>query len=310
MHSNFIVMILSLGGCAGVYAEVAGSKLTSTTFAPSTGTDVDLGGATTLGFNLGVEFGSTRHRFALGYASDSVSFDGGSATHGASSTRYDFNVLSLAARMKLRIGLGFDFGSGGEATYSGMTRNDSGGGGATAGLDLTYFLTWKNAIHVFAGARVMSQSLPGGSMTGTGATGRVTISHTFGDARPDQKLMVPLDDNADVTGLIELGAIALGCVSTETYRSSSAAVLDVACPGGHHVQFFQISSGMMVTCMHEQSKSACEARAVSIIKARKKIVTPTPPAPPAPAPTPPAAQPTPVPPTDAAPPTAPAPPTP
>lgn len=285
-----VLMISSLGGCTGVYAEVAGSKLTSATFSPSSGPDQELSGATSVGVNLGLELGSTRQRFAIGYAADSLSFDGGSASGGASSSRYDFTIIHVAARMKLRLGLGFDAGSGGTATFAGIKRKDTSTAGAMAGLDVSYFLTWKTAIHVLVGARVMTNGLPGGSMTGTGVTGRVTISHTFGDVRPDQELIVPLDDATDITGLIEAGANAMGCVTKDTYRSSTMAHVLVACPGGHRVDFVQIAEGLMVTCEHEQSRSACEAAATSIARSTRKLLSPpaarAPAASPAPEPTP------------------------
>lgn len=305
MKSIGLGLIVALGGCAGVYAEVAATQLSSARISPSgDGEDMDLGGASTLGFNVGADFGSTRHRFAIGYASDSVSFENGSGSFGRSSMRYDFNVLSIADRLKLRLALGVELGSG-KATYGGMT-SDGGGAGAMAGVGATYFLTWSTAIHAVVGARGMYNTAPGGNFVGTGVTARIAITQTFGDARPDQTFIVPLSFSTDVTGIIEAGAAALGCKTTDRMSESTYAWLGVSCSGGRNIRYLQISSGMAITCEHEQSRSRCKALSEAIIDAAapKKTAMPPEPAPvpaaaPAPAPPPvpaPAADPVPTPP--------------
>ncbi|CAN5772324.1 hypothetical protein BH11MYX3_BH11MYX3_01280 [soil metagenome] len=292
-----------LGGCAGVYAEAAASRLGATVSPSGGAADVDVGSATTIGFNLGAELGSTRQRFALGYLHDSVSFDGGDSSFGASATRYDFNVFNLSDQLKLRLGFGFEFGSN-ESSMTGGTTKSGSGGGAFGGIGASYFLTWKNAVHVIAGYRALSQSLPGGSLAATGPTARATFSHSFGDARPDKSFVVPLDSNRDITGLIEVGSTNLGCVTTSRSSDSTVAVLEVACPGHRHIEFIQISIGMLVMCEHTQSVAACRSLSHEILSSTKKVMAPaptsTPPAPvapvapePTPAPAPPAEAPVP-----------------
>ncbi|MDB4960700.1 MAG: hypothetical protein JWP01_699 [Myxococcales bacterium] len=299
MKSVVLGLIVSLGGCAGVYAELAATQLSSAKISPSgDGDSTDLGGASTVGFNIGADFGSTRHRFAIGYASDSVSFDNGSGSFGRSSMRYDFNVLSLADRLKLRLALAVELGSG-TATYGGMTV-DGGGAGAMAGVGATYFLTWSNSIHAMVGARGMYNTAPGGNFTGTGVTARIAIAHTFGDTRPDQTILIPLSFSNDVTGMIAAGAAALGCTITDRHTERTYAWLGVRCSGGRNIRYVQMASGMAITCQHEQSTKNCRALNDAILEAaapkttvpEPAVATPAPIVTPAPTPE---AAPTPVP---------------
>jgi len=279
-------------GCAGVYAEATASKV-STTLTPSGGgTEMDSGGAMQVGFNLGIEFGNLRQRFAMGYAKQSMSLDSGSASLAGSSTRYDFNVFNIADRIKLRLGLGVQFGSG-ESDIGGMSTSDS-GGGFFGGVGGSYFLTWKNAVHVLAGYQVMTQRVPGGDLAGSGPTFRVTLAHYFGDVRPDKSYVVPLESNRDITGLLEQGASSIGCVSRGAVHRDMYASVEVVCPGDRHIEYFQIAEGMLVTCKHTQSVTACKALSSEIVDAvtgskKKSEPTTTPAAQPAAAPQPPAA---------------------
>lgn len=275
-----------LAGCFGVYAEVAATTLPSATIEGSTST-----GATSIGFNVGADFGSSRMRFALGYASDSTSFDGGSAKLGASSSRFDFNILTLTDRARVRLGLGFSKGDG-SAQAGGMTSTDSGGGGAFAGLDLTYFVSWKLGVHAFGGPAYFTQQIPGGSVSGTGATFRLTVSYTFGDLRPDTDMFIPLEDNRDLTGLLETGAQSLGCrADRDSNPSSGYAFLHVKCDG-RAVVYMQVARGIAARCM-DMFKPECKAFTARLVDATVTATKPVEPmpapaAPPAPAPTVPA----------------------
>jgi hypothetical protein len=258
-----VLGLAALSGCAGVYAEVATTRMSSAQI-ESGGTSMDVGGST-IGFNVGAEFGSTRQRFTMGYAADSVSFDGGKASFRGAAMRYDFNLVHLAERLKLRAGLGFE--SGKDSSTVGTMTDDGGNGGMfLGGLDVTYFLRWQNAIHVFVGAAYQTHSLVNGSLTGTGVTARVAISHTFGDPRKDASFVVPLEGNRDLTGAIEDGAGSLGC-TTNRSRTDYSATLVVACPHDRHLEYFQIAEGIMVTCKHAQTESRCEEWSSEIVKA-------------------------------------------
>ncbi|HEY4178118.1 MAG TPA: hypothetical protein VGM90_14825 [Kofleriaceae bacterium] len=283
MRLQLLGVLGLLGGCAGVYAEVAASTVSTGSIAPSGGgTSVDVGGST-VGFNLGVELGNVRKRFSMGYASDSLSFDGGSGTLTGGASRFDFNIVSLMERLKLRIALGFDF-AGGSSSYAGMKKSDGGGFTGFGGLDATYFLTWKNAIHVAAGAQFIAQSVPGGDYSGVGVSVRATISHTFGDVRPDQTVVIPLETNRDLIGAIELGSKAVGCATEGQTHGDTAATLTVSCPGQHHLEYFQIAEGILLTCVHEDSEDSCRAINSKIIQAAAAEVKAA--AQPEPAPTP------------------------
>ncbi|MBC7461596.1 MAG: hypothetical protein H7287_09575 [Thermoleophilia bacterium] len=287
MRASWLVLPF-LTGCLGVYAEVATTTLPSATIDGSTNT-----GATSVGFNIGADFGSTRMRFALGYASDTTTFDGGSAKLGTSSSRFDFNIFSLTDRARIRLGLGFARGSG-SSEAGGMKRTDSEGGGVFAGLDVTYFLTWKLGLHAFVGPTYMSQTIPGGSVSGTGATFRIAASFTFGDVRPDTTLFIPLE-NRDITGLLEAGAEAAGCRATrDSNPSSGYAFLHVTCRG-REVLYLQIAEGISARCF-DMFEHECKAFTARLTDATAPAVTgPAAPAP-APAPTPaPAPAPAPVP---------------
>jgi hypothetical protein len=297
-------------GCAGVYAEASASQV-STTLTPSGGgTAMDSGGAMQVGFALGVELGNVRQRFVMGYAKQmAMSLDGGSASLAGSQTRYDFNVFNIADRIKLRLGLGVQFGTG-ESDIGGMSESDS-GGGFFGGIGGSYFLTWKNALHVLAGYQFMTQRVPGGDLAGSGPTVRVTLAHYFGDVRPDKSYVVLMDSNRDITGLLEQGASSIGCVSRGATHQDMYASVEVVCPGDRHIEYFQIAEGMLVTCRHTQSVASCKRLSGEIVDAvtgggKKSNPSTTPAAQPAAAPTPPTAPPA-APPPATAPPAAPAP---
>jgi hypothetical protein len=282
-----------LSGCFGVYAEVATTTLPSASIDAST-----KAGATSVGFNIGADFGSSRMRFALGYASDKTTFEGGSAQLGTSSSRFDFTVLSLGERARIRLGAGFATGTG-KSTVGSVTKN-SDGGGAFAGLDVTYFLTWKLGVHAFGGPIYMSQSVPGGTLGGTGVTFRLALSYTFGDIRPDTDVFIPLE-NRDLTGILEEGANSIGCSSSrDSNPSSGYAFLHVRC-SGREVLYMQVAQGINARCFHMFDRE-CDAFTARLGEASAAALkgpataappAPTPPAPTTAAPTP--AAPTPVP---------------
>jgi hypothetical protein len=278
-----------------VYAEGAVSQLSSASVSPSGGgASVDVGGASAVSFNVGVEFGNLKQRFAMGYAHDSLSYTGADGTLSGSSMRYDHNIVSIAERMKLRVGFGADFGNG-SITATGMPAKDGGGGGFFGGIDATYFLTWSNAVHVFVGGRYYTQQAPGGSLSATGVTAKITLSHTFGDVRPDASFVVPLEHNSVITGGLAVGAQSIGCSLENTGRLDFAAWVEVRCPGDHRISYHQFAEGMLVSCEHETSESRCRDLSDQIAKATlaamSKPAEPTPAATPAVAPAPPAPQP-------------------
>jgi hypothetical protein len=265
MQSLRIVLgLAAVSGCAGVYAEVATTRMSSAQV-ESGGTAMDVGGST-IGFNVGAEFGSTRQRFTMGYAADSVSFDGGKSSFRGAAMRYDFNLVHLAERLKLRAGLGLE--SGKESSTVGTMTDDGGNGGMFfGGLDVTYFLRWQNAIHVFVGAAYQTHDVANGSLTGKGLTARIAISHTFGDPRTDASFVVPLEGSRDITGAIEKGARRLGCKTEDRARTDYTASLTVACSDNRTLEYFQIAEGMMVTCKHAQSEKRCAQWSDEIVKA-------------------------------------------
>jgi hypothetical protein len=294
MHSlRFLLGVTALSGCAGVYAEVSTTRMTSGQI-ESAGTSTDVGG-TTIGFNVGAELGSTRQRFTMGYAADSISFDGGKASFSGAAMRYDFNLVQLAERLKLRAGFGFEAGKD-SSTIAGMTNDRGNGGTYMAGLDATYFVRWANAVHVFIGAAYQTHDLAMGTFSGSGVTARVAISHTFGDPRASASFVVPLEGNRDLTGAIEEGARSLGCTTDDRERTEYMASLSVSCSGGRQIEYFQIAEGIMVTCKHAQTKDRCAAWSSEIVRAateHKTAPAPTPPPAPAVTDAPPAAAPPP-----------------
>ncbi len=274
-----------LAGCFGVYAEIAATTLPSAAIETTTNT-----GATSIGFNIGAEFSSTRMRFAVGYASDTTTFEGGSGSLGTSSSRFDFNVFSLSDRARVRLGLGFARGTG-SSELNGMSQSNSDGGSAFAGLDVSYFLTWKIGLHAFAGPTYFSQSIPGGTVNGSGATFRLAVSYTFGDVRPDTTYYIPLEGNRDITGLLESGAAAMGC-TTRRNSSSQYAFLYVTC-GGDTVMYLQTAEGMGVHC-DDMFKHQCHAFTLRLTTATKAVIS-APESPPAAPPVTPAVAPAPPP---------------
>jgi hypothetical protein len=255
-----------LSGCFGVYGEVAATTYPSASLG-STGSP----GASSVGVNVGVDFGNVKRRFAMGYEQQSISVKDGSGSLGASSARFDFNVLSLSDRAKLRLGGAFGFGTG-SSKLAGMTRNDASGGGAYAGVGFTYFPTWHIGLHALAGPAFGTMTMPEAGSTksdfsGTGVTFRIAVTYQFSDVRPDVTRMYPLEHDNDITGLLEEGARGLGCT---TFRRSSStyAYLDLTC-NGEQMTYFQVAQGMMVQC-HHMFERACDDLSERVLASTKK----------------------------------------
>jgi hypothetical protein len=265
---------LATTGCAGVYAEVSGSYLASAAndlgegSSPVVAAD-SISSGYTIGFSLGVDFGSLRQRFAVGYGQDAASFDNDGAIElGMTEMRYDINLLSVSDRTKVRLGLGVGFGSG-EATLAatggGTLSEDGSGLSAFAGLGATHFFTWHQAVHLLAGARFLSADAPGGgSMTASGATVRLTYTYQLGDVRPDQEFVVPLEDATDLMPAMGEGARAMGCQATDSSHATYA-VMNARCPGDRNISYVQIAEGMLVTCENTESLARCQGLAREII---------------------------------------------
>jgi hypothetical protein len=304
-----VLALAALSGCVGAYAELAATKLSSTTLSPTGGgADTDGGGASQVGFNLGVEFGSYKQRLAMGYANASFSSDQGDSKFTGASFRYDRSVYAPIDRLALRLGAGFSSGNG---TYTmNNMKSEDGAVEVFGGIGATYFATWRTPVHAFFGYGAASGNVPGGGLWGSGFTARIGVSLMAKDVRGDVEIIVPLETARDLTGVIKDGADALGCVTVRQSRSDTVARLEVACPGGRHIEYFQIAEGMVVTCMKEVSKKRCEQLSSSIVDAAVRPSKKSEPAPaPAPAPTtPPAVEPaTPAPPADPAAPATPVP---
>jgi hypothetical protein len=285
------LLLASLTGCFGVYAEVVATTLPSASV-PTGPNMTTTTGATSIGFNVGADFGNTKKRFGLGYTSESISVDGGSAKLAGSDMRLDFNVYNLTEKAKVRIGLGAEFGSGSSTKIGGMDRSSSGGGGAYGGLDFTYFLTWHIGLHAFAGARYMTEQVANGSLAGSGLTFRLTATYQFSDVRPDYEEIVPLDSSLDITGVIEAGAQANNCT---TFRRSNPtagyAYVDVKCSDDRNISYFQVAEGIMLTC-HHMTGHECKSINLEILdkaapkKSEPEAVPAAAPVTPAPAPAP------------------------
>jgi hypothetical protein len=276
-----VLALAAFSGCVGAYAELAATKLSTTLSPTGGGADTDGGGATQVGFNAGIEFGSYRKRFTMGYASASQSTDQGDATFSGASFRYDHGVYAPIEKLSLRLGAGFASGNSG-FTMNNM-KTEEGAVELFGGIDATYFATWRTPVHAFVGYEAASAHVPAGGLFGTGFTFRVGVSLMAKDARGDVEFVVPLDSARDLTGVIKVGADALGCVTVSQRRTDTVASLEVACPGGRHIEYFQIAEGMLVTCTKEVSKARCERLSSSIVTA---AVAPTTKSEPTPAPTP------------------------
>lgn len=312
MRAGCLLLCPFIAGCVGVYAEVAATNYSGGSISPSGGGASVSTGASSIGFNVGADFGNVKRRFALGYEKQSLTLDNGSANYGASSARFDFNVLSISKKAHVRLGAAFGFGSG-SSTFAGMTRSDAGGGGAYAGAGFTYFVNWHLGLHAMVGASYAAVQLPdSNSFGGGGVTFRLAATYQLSDVRQDIRHLEPLESSTDITDVLEGGAQKLGCHTTRE-RRSTYAVLNASCDG-NDIEFFQIAEGISVTC-HDSFEDECDARVKAIIASAKTTpaappvaqpaaapATPPPPAPmpsPAPAPVPtPAPEPTAAPSTD------------
>jgi hypothetical protein len=289
--SRYVLVLTASTGCVGAYAELAVTKLSSTTLSPTGGgATTDGGGASQVGFNVGVEFGSYKQRFAMGYAAEALSSDPGDSKFTGAAFRYDRQVYAPIERLGLRLGGGI---LSGQSTFTmNNMKNEDNAYGVFGGVGATFFATWRTPVHAFFGYEAASANTPGGSLTGTGFTFRAGVSLMAKDVRGSVEFVVPLDSARDLTGVIKDGADALGCVTVDQMRTDTIAKLEVVCPGKRHIEYFQIAEGMLVTCEKEVSKKRCEKLSSSIVDAalgKKPERTSTPTPTPAAAPTPPAA---------------------
>jgi hypothetical protein len=293
----------ALAGCAGLYGEVAFTSTSSTKVSPASGTAVDVGSGTTVGFNVGIDFSGATRRFSGGYASTTTSFEGGESKFSGAQMRYDHGIISLAERLSLRLGAGVESGKS-TGTSNGTTTEDN-SYGLMGGVGATYFATWRTPVHLFVGAHWINREAgEERTVTGTGITARIAVSVTAKDPRGDSMFVVPLEGNRDLTGAIREGAAAYGCKTLDTNRTDYSASLLLEC-GSRRIEYFQIAEGMLVTCRREASQKRCERLSRDIVAAARNKLdekkreaepaptpTPTPAAPAEPAPAP-AAEPAP-----------------
>lgn len=267
---KLLLTLPSLAGCMGLYGEVAMTTLPSATIDNTTAT-----GATSVSFNIGAEFASATKRFTLGYEQATAKFANRSASSGASSYRFDFNVFSITDRIRARLGLGAALGDW---------------GGGFAGVDVTYFLTWNIHLHAFGGAAYMSYPFEGanpadgGRVSGSGATFRLAISLGF-DIRPDSLLFVPDTSPSEFETLGEQA----GC-QTRNASGSGISFSVVKCHGDE-VMFFDHDGGTAVHCSN-MFKTDCRRFLERLADSKQPPQPSTPAPPPAPAPTSPAPDPT------------------
>lgn len=275
------------GGCAGLYGELAVTTTPSAKLTPNAGGDsIDAGGGTTVGFNVGVDFGNTRKRFAIGGGTSTTTFDGGESKGSLGTWRYDHALVQLAERASLRIGVGSEVGNA-TGTSGGMS-TDGIGLGAFGGLGATYWATWRTPIHLLVGAHWLNYEAGGDrGVSGVGITARIAIGITAGDPRPDVTFVVPLEKNRDITGWISAGGTAIGCTVESEDRNDYMASLTLKCDG-KRIEYFQIAEGMLITCKRQPMRSRCEALNHRIVEAASAKMdgdkpAATPPATPAPA---------------------------
>jgi hypothetical protein len=255
-----------ISGCFGVYAEVAATTYPSASLGSAGGST----SASSVGFNVGVDFGNLKRRFAMGYSSQTVSVSGGSASLAGSEGRFDFDIVSLSDRAHVRLGAGVNFSSG-TSKLAGMSRSDAGGGGAYGGVDFSYFTNYHVGLHAFAGPAYGGAQLPGGDLSGTGATFRLAVTYQLSDLRPNPSHFYPLEKATDITGLIDSGAHAMGCTTLRNSQPVAGyAYVDVDC-NGKHLTFFQSSGGMVLQCEHMFEKE-CEGLGDEIAQSATKEV--------------------------------------
>jgi hypothetical protein len=255
-----------ISGCFGVYAEVATTTYPSASLGSAGGST----SASSVGFNVGVDFGNIKRRFAMGYSSQTVSVSGGSASLAGSEGRFDFDIVSLSNRAHVRLGAGVNFSSG-TSKLAGMSRSDAGGGGAYGGVDFSYFPTYHVGLHAFAGPAYGGAQLPGGNLSGTGATFRLAVTYQLSDVRPNPSHFYPLEKATDITGLIDTGAHAMGCTTLrDSQPVEGYAYVDVDCDG-RKLMYFQTSNGMVLHCEHMFDKE-CEALGDEIVESSKKAI--------------------------------------
>lgn len=268
--SRFMVVSFAgaLAGCVGLYGEVAVTKTPSMKLTPNAGGDsVDAGGGTTIGFNLGVDFGNTRQRFAMGGGAARTSFDGGDSSFAGATLRYDHSIIALSERAALRLGVGSETGN---ATGTSGMETDGLGLGVFGGVGVTFYPTWHTPVHLLVGPAWSMQEAGGdASVSGVGITARLAIGITTNDPRPDQTFVVPLEKNRDITGLLSMGGAAVGCTIEDKSRTDYMARVVLKCDG-KRVEYLQIAEGILITCKHESSRSRCEALNKRIVDAAGK----------------------------------------
>lgn len=310
MPRAMVAVLIATSGCAGLYGELAVTSTPSTKLTPNSGgAGVDAGGGTTVGFNVGVDFGNTRKRFAIGGGVSTTSFDAGESKASIGTWRYDHALIQLAERASLRLGVGSEVGNA--TGSSGGMSTDGLGLGVFGGVGATYYPTWRTPVHVLVGPHWLTREAGGEqSLSGVGITARIAIGITAKDPRPDITFVVPLEKNRDITEWISAGGSAIGCTTEDRGRNDYMASLTLRCDG-KRIEYFQIAEGMLITCKRQASRSRCEQLNQRIVEAASAKLdgdppsapsapaAPAAPAPIAPAPTPAPAEPAPAVPTPA-----------
>lgn len=269
-----VIIASCLGGCAGVYADLAVGRTFAPTFTPTdpAAPEGTLDPATSVGLSVGAEVDFHRKgRLALGFQHhrQSIGAHDGTTTN-AADARLDLDVLELSSRLKARVDVGAGLGSGGGdlTTTAGEILHSSGQFGALAyaGMGLAWYAGPRMGLHLLAGGQWLRQSVPLGTLHGVGLLARLTVALSFGDTRVDSQLQLATEEVPQDLAMLAAGARARGCDVVPVTHENLASLLVICADDPREAVYIQAPDGVLLTCEH-RDRSECLAWHQSIVHA-------------------------------------------
>ena len=291
-----LLSLSSLSGCAGLYVEgqVAAYPSLSYSADKATTSGAAVSGASHgLGLAAGVDFDMSRnHRFGLGYQSVSTSVGGGGKiSGGASDARFDLKIISLTESLKLRLAMGFGFGSAESSGYKDKAgaplanKTGANAGGFYGGPALSYYIGGHHELTAMVGPQYYFGSIPSGSVGGAGVVAKLTYTFHIINSWPEIFFSQSLGSNRNIMPVIARGAEAAGC-SGRPYlnKDNTDATMLVECPGKGQVFFLQTSNSFGGFCQKMSNADCHEVidrvleKTLALLDAPVKPEAPEPPA--------------------------------
>jgi hypothetical protein len=296
-----LVFLPALSGCPSLYVEAQAATYPSTSYTENTGTAAGSGASVSgssysVGVAAGFEFDLSRKgRFALGYQSIATHVGGGgTTTGGASDARYDLKLAALGESIRIRLAMGFGFGTADSTGYKDASgavlaaKTGTTAGVLYAGPAISRYFGAHHEFTAMLGAQYFFAGVPGGSLGSTGAVAKLTYTFHIANSWPDVSFDMSVATSKNIMPIIQQAAEQVGCHSQASLVTDdrTAAALMVRCSGAGTIFFSQTTEYLAGFCQ-DMSAESCHALVHGIDEKAAALISP-PAAPPA-APTPPAA---------------------